>query len=449
MARLMMIFSTLVVVVGFNNCASELDYSKLQTKTTNSDGGSDRDNQSNNPPAEEPNEPNDFKDPSPMGDEESPQGTTSPSVSLSAPNPQSGGSNTVFTYDVFYVDADSANLTAGNVDFTGSDVTCDPPIVVEGESLSPQILVSNCRGSGRLVLSIAGGVAKDAAGNLSLQSEVSSPAAVVNLTCPDNFVLVPGDTGLGTQDFCVSKFEMKGARGDISAAAAGAPLVNLSPDDAFIECANMSDAKAEGGRFALISNAEWMTIARNIEGVAGNWSGSAVGSGALSRGWAAHIEYGDGWTNSGPAPRAGGDCLYNKAQDTCGSSGDHLFKRVLTLSTGDAVWDVAGNVYEWVDWDAADDGFTTGPTSCETGFHEMSSSSCAALRDDEYKPLGSFDSSHGVGQWFGSGGSGDGAATRGGTWDHGSRAGAFLLKLSDGPLNADTDTGFRCVYRAL
>ena len=39
-----------------------------------------------------------------------------------------------------------------------------------------------------------------------------------------------------------------------------------------------------GAGYALISNAQWQTIAQNIENVATNWSGGAVGTGGIPRG---------------------------------------------------------------------------------------------------------------------------------------------------------------------
>lgn len=36
--------------------------------------------------------------------------------------------------------------------------------------------------------------------------------------------------------------------------------------------------------YSLITNAQWQTIARNIEQVSANWSGGSVGAGSLNRG---------------------------------------------------------------------------------------------------------------------------------------------------------------------
>lgn len=113
--------------------------------------------------------------------------------------------------------------------------------------------------------------------------------------CPNNYVLVPGDATLGTSDFCVMTFEAKawadlnengevdenevdenGCGGSCTVGnwasiptykpvsqADQKPWRNISQEQAKLAC----NALNVPGRtnFALISNPEWMTIARNIE----------------------------------------------------------------------------------------------------------------------------------------------------------------------------------------
>jgi hypothetical protein len=54
--------------------------------------------------------------------------------------------------------------------------------------------------------------------------------------------------------------------------------VNINHADAKTACA------ALGGQYHLITNAEWMTIARSIEATATNWSTGTINSGAINRG---------------------------------------------------------------------------------------------------------------------------------------------------------------------
>lgn len=41
----------------------------------------------------------------------------------------------------------------------------------------------------------------------------------------------------------------------------------------------------------------------------------------------------------------------------------------------------------------------------------------------------------------------NGAVVRSGYWNHGKRAGVYLLVLNHGPTTANRGIGFRCVYR--
>ncbi|MFA7576177.1 MAG: hypothetical protein WCY27_02920, partial [archaeon] len=74
----------------------------------------------------------------------------------------------------------------------------------------------------------------------------------------------------------------------------------------------------------LITNNEWMTLARNIELVPSNWSGGVVGNGYLPRG------------NSSSSSAMDG---FNELSGWT--------KRTLTLTNGEVIWDLAGNVWEW------------------------------------------------------------------------------------------------------
>lgn len=159
--------------------------------------------------------------------------------------------------------------------------------------------------------------------------------------CPTGFISGPG--------FCVMKYEAKilGSSDDSNgnqaynsafiaeSRASGTPWVNVTLAQARAEC------QAIGAH--LITNAEWMALARDAESVASNWSGGAVNSGALAKGWAT--------SNTGPAPRSDSTCLYNDAStdDHCSGTGTVQQRRTLNLSNGEAIWDMSGNVYERVD----------------------------------------------------------------------------------------------------
>jgi formylglycine-generating enzyme required for sulfatase activity len=201
------------------------------------------------------------------------------------------------------------------------------------------------------------------------------------------------------------------------------------------------------GTFALISNDEWMTIARDIEGTAANWSGLVIGSGHIPRGHSDLVpnnalavtdtndSYNGTGNNSGEAPGSGWEQ-----------------KRTHVLSNGSTIWDLAGNVWEWVDWDSSDGFYSAAPTGCVDGgasagqndFNETINACSDGSGVTEVYPLGGYTSAQSFGKWYGGAG---GTAIRGGVWNNGTVAGAFTLTLSIGPTFAFSGIGFRCVYR--
>ncbi|MFO8054870.1 MAG: hypothetical protein R6U19_06900, partial [Bacteroidales bacterium] len=98
------------------------------------------------------------------------------------------------------------------------------------------------------------------------------------ITCPDGYISVPGSETYGTSDFCVMKWEAKNVGGNATSQAAETPWVSISQTEAIANCS------ALGEGYHLITNEEWMTIARNVEQVEDNWNSSVVGIGGLYRG---------------------------------------------------------------------------------------------------------------------------------------------------------------------
>src|SRR5262249_47501924 len=143
---------------------------------------------------------------------------------------------------------------------------------------------------------------------------------------------------LGTTDFCISKFEMKSTGGSVTSAASGVPASDVARDTAAASCS------ALGGGVSLPSNAQWQTLARNIELVAENWSGGVVGTGAINRG------HSDVNPNTALAVGNLADPCDQTGNPGCsnGANADFSQKRIHVLSTGSVIWDVAGNVNEWV-----------------------------------------------------------------------------------------------------
>ena len=193
---------------------------------------------------------------------------------------------------------------------------------------------------------------------------VNPSTTAANLTCPTGYIPVPGNSLYQTKDFCVMKYEAK-------AVATSAPTVGLTtPTTGYntIDDNNTTATTAANGRAvasvasgypianidqptaasycstagaSLISNAEWMTIARNIEGQLSNWTtgtaaSTAIGTGGLYRG------HSDGTPDT--ALEAGAD---NDGYIGTGNSGFSIERRTHTLSNGEVIWDLGGNVWEW------------------------------------------------------------------------------------------------------
>jgi formylglycine-generating enzyme required for sulfatase activity len=152
-----------------------------------------------------------------------------------------------------------------------------------------------------------------------------------NISCPQNYTLVGPDPYYGGDSFCVARYEMKSdeARGTVTEAL-GVPWVSISQKSAITRC------KELGERYDLISNTQWQTIARNIEGVPANWSSGVVGSGYIFEG------HGDG-TPSAPLEVLDQEDPFSGTGQTGGDQ-----KRTHLLSSGEVIWDFSGNVWEWV-----------------------------------------------------------------------------------------------------
>jgi len=172
----------------------------------------------------------------------------------------------------------------------------------------------------------------------------SAPAVISsnpNLSCPTGFIPVPGSLTYGTSDFCVMKYAA--SHSDATAGTQGtsttpisAPSVqqwvNVSQTTAIADAPNVAGCPG----CQLITEAQYLTIAQNVLSVASNWSGGVVGSGYI------YCGHNDGAPNN---------ALVADPSDSNGYSGETNQggnqRRTLTLTNGQVIWDLAGNVYEW------------------------------------------------------------------------------------------------------
>jgi len=185
-------------------------------------------------------------------------------------------------------------------------------------------------------------------------------------TCPTGFIAVPWNAEFLQPWFCVAKYEMSYEDVTTPNSVSWFNTVDYSISWTLVSkpwlfpIANISqnNAKKECGRIGghLITNNEWMTIARNIEAVWNNWSSGQVGSGSLYRGINGDIN---------ASTSLGCGTLDSIGNHTRASVSTALFidtnkwwvnkwnncdsKRQFKLNNGEIIWDLAGNVWEHVD----------------------------------------------------------------------------------------------------
>jgi prepilin-type N-terminal cleavage/methylation domain-containing protein len=251
------------------------------------------------------------------------------------------------------------------------------------------------------------------------------------LSCPTGYIKVPGNSLYGTNDFCVMKYEAKTGSGTVAATtqAAGAPQVSITQANAITACS------LNGPGYGLISNSEWMTIARNIEGQPTNWTGGSVGSGGL---WRGH-------SDGSPFSALAASTNDNDGYFGTGNDNPSIERRTHTLSNGEVIWDLSGNVWEW------NSDQILGRDKPQSSSNEFTSiNSYGVLSYDLVRPSNSnWSSIQNMGQYVS--GTVTGTTTfafiRSGRWASTSNAGVFTLDLVVTPGNTSSNLGFRCVVR--
>lgn len=306
----------------------------------------------------------------------------------------------------------------------------------------------------------------------SADIKLGADADLERSSCPTGYILVPGSSTFGTKDFCVMKYEAKqdATTKQPSSVAAGSPWVSLSWYEAKNAC------KRAGAH--LITEAEWMTIARNIESttindmdddaslqLATGHSDNVAAAAQVSASGADPVVSGCSLTStmenaanvySAASCEIRGDGSYGgdtndkgfyltgQAWATTGYSAGLANKsqlRTHILSNGEVIWDFAGNVWEWTDMQCDTTTWHNG-----AAWEEWND---ADLTDYEQAAGGSTSntSANGAGQFYGCSANGN-AALRGGSWGTGVGAGVFTLYLSDAPSLVSTNLGCRCARQS-
>ena len=244
------------------------------------------------------------------------------------------------------------------------------------------------------------------------------------------------------------------------------------------EAKNYCRALGEG--MHLVTDAEWMSIAEQIAGLPINDVDGAEGL-QLGNGNNANLQIYANTANADNAniePNVDSCDLYKSLADaenafsaTCqlqgtnGNTNDFGYSgtnanfavaydpeysgraslRTQVLPNGQIIWDIAGNVAEWVDEIAnADDGpISSTPASGWLEYPNIVKyNNMSFVRPSGYN----WTSANGIGQVYTDYDAGAALRgfARGGSWQDGAKAGVFALDLSHSPNEAGDSIGFRC-----
>ena len=264
---------------------------------------------------------------------------------------------------------------------------------------------------------------------------------------PGTWVLVPGDPDYGTSDFCVMKYEAKNNSGSPSSEAAGSPWVMISQEDAITQCASL------GAGYHLMTNNEWMTISANLTNVDSNWTAGSVGLGSIFRG---HSDNSPNATQGSPCAASEDDSLAF-VENACvpiifgGDEQDETQRRTMNLSNGNVIWDLSGNVWEWIDYFNIDQKPTPNGYFWSE-FTEITSSLALTVQSliptSDVKPFwnDAWDSTQSIGRFWAGPDSEGGSLHRGGDWNDMDNAGIFSANLHGAPTPTYDAIGFRCTF---
>ena len=182
------------------------------------------------------------------------------------------------------------------------------------------------------------------------------------VNCPTWFIPVPWNVEFAQPGFCVAKYEMKfvstsgktqnanrktwqriWTNNIIISKPETEPIANLTQQEAIDACKSMWEG------YHMITNNEWMAIARDIENVKDNWTNWTVWDWGIFRwntngaNWANSL-----WCNGWSATDFSFAAWDDDNQLSSNRDTDCNKKRQLKLSNWEIIWDLAWNVGEHV-----------------------------------------------------------------------------------------------------
>ncbi|MBP9759036.1 type II secretion system protein [Candidatus Dojkabacteria bacterium] len=338
------------------------------------------------------------------------------------------------------------------------------PICKQGESLNCGVNLDTLVANGYMQgIPVNDGMVGNTTGYMLKYTNKVIKVGPSKISCPVGYIGVSGNPLYQTEDFCVMKYEAKNVSSVATSQAPGLPWVWITQVDSITACSNL------GPKYHLITNKEWMTIARNTEQVTSNWLGGVVGTNFMYSG------HSDGGPNAAIAASVADNDGYFGTSDSIASCdgsyanavvGDDTItgracagqRRTLTLANGEVIWDLIGNVWEWnsdviacagATCTVAEMPFDATPASEWVDFININT--YGQLTYDLMRPSNvSWDSNHGMGRIYT-----DldvaylsdliHAYLRGGYFRQGTSSGVFALALFSGASAAPLgDFGFRC-----
>jgi formylglycine-generating enzyme required for sulfatase activity len=250
--------------------------------------------------------------------------------------------------------------------------------------------------------------------------------------CPKNYFSVAANSNLETQPFCVMRFEAKDQSSRTVSDPDGLPIVNITRDQANAKCQSISPY------YRLMSNAEWQAMARKTEnlltsGYLANWNDTDT---FMRMGHSDNDPAGPLTASNDNWP-----CFGTEDGVTSGTTCDPTQWRYLRISDDARVWDIAGNVAEWV----SDNYTVTGTPDADTYISQITDSTLKS----KFGPTGDYSGYSefyaGLGYLKINAPAGTYGIARGGSYLDGDKSGVFAADATLDPTQGYPNVGFRCV----